>query len=444
MKKLLLFHITLFIADCFGQTSLNNNWLIFNKDNSQLVSNNISEIYQDYDHGYWVNSLNDNLDGYLQIFKKGNWITYDSTNSPLNSSIIVNDMANTQDYKLLFATNNGLYIKSGENWDSLNISNTPLIDNFIFKITVDKLNRYWLGIPNYGVAVYDNGNWAFYDYQNSFNGIEDLNFIEVDSLGYIWIGTDYYGLYYYDGADWIKSISGQFSGGPAHSIVGLSVDSENVKWISINEHGGGNKIAKSINDTSFVYYDSSEIGFEVTLLSYDGVVIDQNSIKYFGTTDGLIKYDNLNWQIFNISNSPIPANWFKQGISDSQNNIIYHLSSFNPPSQKYGIIFYNEDTVIVSLVGNDSHLISNFYLFQNYPNPFNSLTQINYSIPQNSHVSLKVCDILGKEIAVLVNEEKTAGNHKIEFNGTNLPSGVYFYRLTAGAFTDTKKLILLK
>jgi ligand-binding sensor domain-containing protein len=432
------------MANCFGQTSLNNNWLIFNKDNSQLVSNNISEIYEDYDHGYWVSTVNDNLDGYLQIFENGNWITYDSTNSPLNSSIIINDITNTQDGKLLFATNNGLYVKSGGNWDSLNISNTPLIDNFIFKITVDKLNRYWLGIPNYGVAVYGNGNWAFYDYQNSFNGIEDLNFIEVDSLGYIWIGTDYYGLYYYDNTDWIKSISGQFSGGPTHSIVALSVDSGNVKWIAINQQGGGSKIAESLTDTSFVYYDSTDWGYQFSLFSYDGAVIDQNNIKYFGTTDGLIKYDGVNWQIFNISNSPIPANWFKQGILDFQNNIIYNLSSFYPPSQNYGLVFYNEDSVIVTSMENNPTLINNFYLFQNNPNPFNSLTRIKFSIPKSDKVQIKVYDILGNELQTLLNEYKHAGIYEVNFDANNLPSGVYFYRITTGAFTDTKKLVLLK
>jgi hypothetical protein len=83
-------------------------------------------------------------------------------------------------------------------------------------------------------------------------------------------------------------------------------------------------------------------------------------------------------------------------------------------------------------------------LYQNYPNPFNPNTTISYTLLQSGLVKLKVYDILGNEMAVLVNEEQSTGNHKIEFNGTNFPSGVYFYRLINGAFTDTKKLILLK
>jgi arabinogalactan endo-1,4-beta-galactosidase len=85
-----------------------------------------------------------------------------------------------------------------------------------------------------------------------------------------------------------------------------------------------------------------------------------------------------------------------------------------------------------------------FNLYQNYPNPFNPKTLINYSIPQADFVSLKVYDILGDEVVTLVNEYKTAGNYSIEFNGNNLSSGVFFYRIKTGNFFDTKKLILMR
>ncbi len=93
-----------------------------------------------------------------------------------------------------------------------------------------------------------------------------------------------------------------------------------------------------------------------------------------------------------------------------------------------------------------THDVTNrrFYLFQNYPNPFNPSTKISYSIPQTSFVTLKVYDILGKEIATLVNEEKQVGNYEINFDAKNLSSGVYFYRIQAGNFTETKKFILLR
>ncbi|MBK7631131.1 MAG: family 10 glycosylhydrolase [Ignavibacteriales bacterium] len=85
-----------------------------------------------------------------------------------------------------------------------------------------------------------------------------------------------------------------------------------------------------------------------------------------------------------------------------------------------------------------------FRLEQNYPNPFNPSTSINYSISSRQFVTLKVYDILGKEVAILVNEEKPAGNYVVEFNATNFTSGVYFYQLKSGSFIQTKKMVLLR
>lgn len=87
---------------------------------------------------------------------------------------------------------------------------------------------------------------------------------------------------------------------------------------------------------------------------------------------------------------------------------------------------------------------SNFELKQNYPNPFNPITTISYSIPKGEDVVLKVFDNLGREIKTLVNEYKNAGEYSIEFKASNLPSGIYFYRIEAGNFVKTKKLLLIK
>jgi hypothetical protein len=85
-----------------------------------------------------------------------------------------------------------------------------------------------------------------------------------------------------------------------------------------------------------------------------------------------------------------------------------------------------------------------FALMQNYPNPFNPTTNIQYAISSRQIVTLKVFDVLGKEIATLINEEKPAGSYEIDFNANDLPSGIYFYKLQANDFTQTKKMILLK
>ncbi len=101
---------------------------------------------------------------------------------------------------------------------------------------------------------------------------------------------------------------------------------------------------------------------------------------------------------------------------------------------------------------NDIDPSTGFSVSQNYPNPFNPSTRIQYQVSSNSHVTLKVYDVLGNEVATLVNEYKPAGSYEIKFsarggqavNGRQLASGIYFYRLKAGEFVETKKMILLR
>ncbi|MCU0413135.1 MAG: T9SS type A sorting domain-containing protein, partial [Ignavibacteriaceae bacterium] len=92
----------------------------------------------------------------------------------------------------------------------------------------------------------------------------------------------------------------------------------------------------------------------------------------------------------------------------------------------------------------EENILQTFQLFQNYPNPFNPTTTLSFVIGQSSFVSLKIYDVLGNEIATLVNEEKPVGSYEVEFDASNLTSGVYFYRLQTGSFNQIKKMILLK
>jgi hypothetical protein len=89
-------------------------------------------------------------------------------------------------------------------------------------------------------------------------------------------------------------------------------------------------------------------------------------------------------------------------------------------------------------------MIEDYSLEQNYPNPFNPSTKIVFQIPESENVSLKIYDVLGNEIASLLNEEKSPGKYEIEFNASHLSSGIYFYTLRTGTFINTKKMILIK
>ncbi len=100
--------------------------------------------------------------------------------------------------------------------------------------------------------------------------------------------------------------------------------------------------------------------------------------------------------------------------------------------------------VVTGVEENNNSIPLGYSLSQNYPNPFNPSTKIQYSISSQQNVTLKVYNVLGNEVATLVNEEKPAGTYEVFFNGSNLSSGVYFYKLQSGSFVETRKLILLK
>lgn len=105
---------------------------------------------------------------------------------------------------------------------------------------------------------------------------------------------------------------------------------------------------------------------------------------------------------------------------------------------------YQSDCYNVTKGEEGNLLPTEYILYNNFPNPFNPSTTIKYSIPEYTPVKITVYDVLGNDIVTLVNEEKPTGSYKINFNGKRLPSGIYFYRLQAGAFVETKRMMLVK
>lgn len=116
----------------------------------------------------------------------------------------------------------------------------------------------------------------------------------------------------------------------------------------------------------------------------------------------------------------------------------------------HAIFFLNGSQWLAKVTGTVTNIhnkvvrASEFALSQNYPNPFNPTTTIGYNLPSGGFVSLKVYDMLGNEVANLVNDVESAGNHFHEFNAAHMPSGTYVYRLSSGGFSETKKMILMK
>jgi hypothetical protein len=117
------------------------------------------------------------------------------------------------------------------------------------------------------------------------------------------------------------------------------------------------------------------------------------------------------------------------------------FSSVNGFNQQ-GVFAYAGCSGTLTGIGNSETPVS-FKLSQNYPNPFNPTTKISYALPKSGLVTLKVYDILGKEVAMLVNEVKNAGNYSVDFSASNFTSGVYFYKLESNGFSDIKKMMLI-
>jgi hypothetical protein len=143
------------------------------------------------------------------------------------------------------------------------------------------------------------------------------------------------------------------------------------------------------------------------------------------------------------SHSPVTADKF--------NSVVFALAKGNTTTaMNLKDVYIDLVDVLVKIDGNNSAAVKSYALEQNYPNPFNPSTIIKYSLPKNSHVTIKVYDMLGRLVQTLVDENQLSNRYSVEWNAANVSTGVYFYRIKAesldksGEFTDTKKLMLIK
>jgi hypothetical protein len=193
-----------------------------------------------------------------------------------------------------------------------------------------------------------------------------------------------------------------------------------------------------------IFFESVPIGDSSTI----DVLLRNNSSEELNVTG----FYNIN-DIYTVNNS-LPINIIPFGTEEIS-------ICFRPEEEGYFkdqlYIFSDTDTSRIAQVlfmgGRTDTIYSNvkyedilgeFSLKQNYPNPFNPTTNIKFRIAELGFVSLKVYDVLGNEIATIINEEKSTGTYEVEFDGADLPSGIYFYTLSSSNFFTTKKMILLK
>jgi photosystem II stability/assembly factor-like uncharacterized protein len=157
---------------------------------------------------------------------------------------------------------------------------------------------------------------------------------------------------------------------------------------------------------------------------------------FIGTKVGVYILDNINtsWRSVNA------------GLNGISNNIVYTLAASDSYlyAGLFGGVWRRPLSEIITDTLPTNVIPSNYYLSQNYPNPFNLLTTIDYSLPERCNVTLKIYDVLGKEVRILVDKNEDAREYSVDFNAFGLSSGVYLYRIIAGKFADTKKFVLIK
>lgn len=213
------------------------------------------------------------------------------------------------------------------------------------------------------------------------------------------------------------------------------------------------------------YTSNGGINWSIQLMPFGGIIESNVMTKFTALNKdtiwgcgGYVHFPNNQYRgiLYRTTNSGV--NWFFQ-IPDTSLSIVAQYGFINFTGKKYGWCYANFPTYISGIhttnggyttfltgVQQISTKIPNeFTLYQNFPNPFNPVTNIRYGLRIKKFVTLKIFDIMGKDISTLVNQTQNAGTYQTDFSGVNLSSGVYFYRLLIdGVLIDTKKMLLIK
>ncbi len=217
---------------------------------------------------------------------------------------------------------------------------------------------------------------------------------------------------------------------PNNAILDIAVDNWGIKWVG-TYFGTGVGRYNSITN-SWIVYNTQNSGLPN---GYVYSILPENSRKWFATLGGLARFNDTSWVVFNTSNSPLPSNLILNLGLDSNRNLWISTAA--------GLAIYNENGIL-GVRKSEVKIPAGFVLYQNYPNPFNPVTTIKYLISNSNKIKLTIFDIQGKEITTLVNTHKKQGIYEVSFNGGNLSSGIYFYKLETPDYFLTKKMVLLK
>jgi photosystem II stability/assembly factor-like uncharacterized protein len=368
---------------------------------------------------------------------------------------------------------NGTILKTtngGNNWIA-QISGTA---NNLYSVYFTDSNTGWaVGIYGTILKTIDGGNNWTSQSSGTANILSSVYFMDLNT-GWAVGGNQ---LYHY--ATILKTTDGGNiwtlqSSGTAEYLISVYFADSNIGWavgfngtIIKTSDGGDNWTAQTSGNTSHlnsVYFTDSNVGWAVglngTILKTinGGNPIPVELSSFTVSTKGRevilnwITATELNNQGFEIqrkfsSNDFVTIGSVKgNGTTTSPNQYTFVDKLIDPGKYFYRLkqVDFNGTFEYSSEIEVEVRVLDKFTLEQNYPNPFNPTTTIRFGIPEKGNVRLSILNILGEEIRVLLNEEKVAGYHSIDFNASELPSGVYVYRIQVGSFIDIKKMILLR
>ena len=438
-------------------------WTIYDNSNSGLINNSVSDIGFDSKGNIWVFNTG------VGLFKTDliNWDLYEIKCNGIKINNIQNLVIDKLDSLFIYSpwqTNSGYNFLG---WFKVYDDTTAALlfpgDQIYawhtgYRIGIDSKNAKWIGregsIDYWYTLKYINGEaiWDFYDHAIGF-----IIGVVVDKYDLIWCyGEDFHlGDYeicrqYDSEIPWREYYGESNSGFPQQDILiqDIAVDSSNNKWMATsngivvfndkpifsNIWPNGGEVLNIGENYTLKYYSKYSHESKLELTTDNGstwhlmqILPNTNSDQFgeFWEYNDSTSYD---WTIPDTINSSTNC---RIRVSDLIRGDVYLESDANFTIT--GATSVDNKTIPIS-----------FSLSNNFPNPFNPTTKISYSIPKRSSVSLKVFNLLGSEVVELVSGEKDAGTYDINFDASNLPSGIYFYRIQSGSFTDTKKMILLK
>lgn len=358
----------------------------------------------------------------------------------------------------------GIYrsTNGGDSWDTI-LSNG--VTNFL-SVACDSLNNIYAANGSNGVMKSTDGgaNWINIP-SSTFNG-STVQVVACGKNGYVYVGVTSTGIYRstdYGATFPVNVLSGQtfvtiFIDRYNSNIVYAGSSSASLNGLFRSTDAGltfGDNL-NPLNCWGIVQTSPAELFEATTSTGYPFTKSTNGGLNWFtiGTQPGAMRGMTLdlvnniyicgNGGVFKSTNGGV--SFFNAGMTYSGNQIIHwgnRILAAISGATNGGVWLYTDSTISYIPV-TSGNIPESYNLYQNYPNPFNPVTNINYDLPKDGLVKLIIYDIFGREVSVSVNEFKKAGSYQMSFDASGFSSGVYFYRIKSGNFTDTKKMLLLK